>query len=57
MNQIPKTIRSVITTNAIFITVDLQNILWPMRIMLEIRQRIDQPPASPMNINIRFDSR
>jgi hypothetical protein len=42
-HQVPQRIRRIIPANAIFVSIHLQNILRPIRIMLQPRQRLQQP--------------
>jgi hypothetical protein len=48
-HQIPERIRRIISADAFFIGIHLQHIFRPMRIMLQCRQALQQPPAPPMN--------
>jgi hypothetical protein len=48
-HQIPQRIRAIVPAGAILIGIDLQHVLRPIRIMLQRRQRFQQPPAPPMN--------
>jgi len=55
-DQIPNTIRRIIAPNAIIIHVHFQNILRPVRIVLQRRQAFHEPSATLVNEKARANS-